>query len=65
MKYFLKVPEDEQGQHIYRPEEYQIESGEEVEVDKATYDAHHDRDVFESSTDSKEKSADTEAEGGE
>lgn len=52
MKYFLKVPEDGRGQEIFRPSKYRIEPGEEVEVDKSTYDAHQGRDCFESRTES-------------
>lgn len=57
MKYFLKVKEGGSGQEIFRPEHHKIEAGEEVEVSKSTYDAHHDRDVFESRTETEEKSS--------
>ena len=50
MKYYLSVPEDGRGQEIFRPKHYKIEAGEEVEVDKSTYDEHHDRDCFEART---------------
>ena len=52
MRYYLSVPEDGRGQEVFRPKHYQIDAGEEVEVDKATYDEHHDRDCFEARTDS-------------
>jgi ribosome maturation factor RimP len=58
MKYYLEVPEDTPGQEIFRPEHYKIESGERVEVDKNTYDSHHDRDVFVSDTEN-EKAEDS------
>ena len=56
MKYYLKVEEGSPGQEIFRPEHHKIEEGEEVEVSKSTYDAHHDRDVFEARTESESKS---------
>lgn len=57
MKYYLSVPEDGRGQEIFRPSKYRIEAGEKQEVDKTTYDEHHDRDVFEASTENEAKSA--------
>lgn len=65
MKYFLKTKEDQPGQEIFRPEHYRIPSGEEVEIDKPTYDAHNDRDVFESRTESGTKSESTSEESEE
>lgn len=60
MKYFLGVSEDDPGQEIFRPNHYKIGSGEEVEVDKTTYDAHNDRDVFDSRTEQEKSSTDSE-----
>lgn len=52
MRYFISVPEDGRGQEIFRPNHYKIDAGEEVEVDKSTYDQHYKRDCFEARTES-------------
>lgn len=62
MKYFLKVPEDGRGQEIFRPKHYKIDAGEEVEVDKTTYDAHNDRNCFETRTESESSATEEKSE---